>query len=99
MKGKAGERWGGEERRGEERREEVYLGSEGHASRDKHATVCYSCGHHAEFAFFSESDKVLHLFFEARILEVLLDIGIGWLIAGICVAERHLVGFRAQLLV
>lgn len=70
---------------------EEYLGGEGHASRDEQSALCYPCCHHAELALLDEVDKVFYLLFERWVLEVLLSVGVGWLVAGIRIAERHLV--------
>jgi len=75
--------------------DEVYsvalLGGKSHAARHEKSTLGYPCGHHAELLLLDEGDEILNLVLQIGIwLKVLLNIWVGRLAAGICVAERHL---------
>lgn len=48
------------------------------------------CGHHAEFAVGHELDQVVDLDPEIELLLVGLLVRVGWLVADICVGERHI---------
>jgi hypothetical protein len=51
------------------------------------------CGHHAELALLDEGDQILNLLLQRRLLEVLLLVWVGWVIACIRVAERRHLDF------
>lgn len=70
----------------------VYLCGQSHAARGKQSIVAYPCSHHAELLPVDKGDQVLDLLLQLRILQVLLSIWVRGLVAGVCVAERHLGG-------
>ena len=68
-----------------------YLGGQSHASACQQA-VRRLRGHHAELASADEVDEVLHLLLQARVLDVGCSVRVGRLVAGVGVAEGHVVG-------
>jgi len=68
----------------------TYSSSQCHAPGRQLAVVRNASCHHAEFAPLNKGLEVLDLLTEGRLLLVLLGVGVGGLVAGICVAERHL---------
>ena len=69
----------------------IHLCGKSHATRDKKATAGYPCGHHAELLLLDKGDEVLDLLGQLWVLEVLCGVRVGGLVAGVCVAERHVV--------
>lgn len=67
----------------------AYLGSKSHASA-RQLSIVGLRGHHAELAPVDEVGQVIDLLLQRRVLDVLCGVWVGWLVAGVGVAERHL---------